>query len=518
MDLLIIGSGGSNEVLGNLTVLKPAEHENLLSLERFSSTLKSIQCEPTTLTFTFKDEQTFQYAKAAWGWVNGAPDRTFLAIPSKGDCDRHEFRVPYNVTSLHSNDPARIVTLDASLGTWQEMAHSYELRVGSVNDLDSPSKAATRRDLSKSASISIDADYTFSTSVGPVSLGCSPCSSAGSLDFVFTLRQNWLGIPDGADFSVRPQSIELKAGFSLGLSEGPSGGTNTSDETLPLIDIPLPGGLSILGDVFSVGPQLIGELGWSLSAKDSLSASITATATISDSSILQADLGDFSNNHFSGWEPHVEWGPLQVQAKEAVKFQIFVGITAQLQATVLGKGVEVGVLLKAPYFQIEGDLLVAITDGACKPGDGKNAAVKVIPSYGVEVDLNAGFVGGDTKAKFTMASANFPMATVCEAFDLPGTGGGSGPVSSTLPGPTPPPGSPSTPNTCTVNGVAGTCIDMNTCEGGGKVATPGYCPNDPNNVEVCMRFGTAQAMPNRYIIVLHTKIFVKPFTAKYMHY
>ena len=509
MDLLIIGPGGSNEVLGNLTVLKPADHENLLSLERFSSTLESIKCEPTSLTFTFKDEQTFQYAKAAWGWVNGAPNRTFLAIPSKGDCDGNEFRVPYNVISLRSNDPARIVTLDATLGTWQELANSYELRVGSVNDLDTLSKAATRRDLSKPASIGIGADYTLSTSVGPVSLGCSPCSSAGTLDFVFTLRQNWLKIPDGAEFSVRPHGIELKAGFSLSLSGGLSEGTNKSDETLPLIDIPLPGGLSILGDIFSVGPQLIGELGWSLSAQESVSAQIAATATISDSAILQADLGDFSNNHFSGWVPHIEWGPLQVQAKDDIKFQIFVGITAQLQATVLGKGVEVGILLKAPYFQIEGDLLVASTNGACKPGDGKNAAVKVIPSYGVEVDLDAGFVGGGTQATFAIASANYPMATLCEPFDLPGPSS----THPTLPGSTPPPGSPpSTPNTCTVSGVAGTCIDVNTCESGGKVATPGYCPNDPNNVEVCMRFATAQTMPNRDIIVLHTKIFVKPST------
>ena len=59
---------------------------------------------------------------------------------------------------------------------------------------------------------------------------------------------------------------------------------------------------------------------------------------------------------------------------------------------------------------------------------------------------------------------------------------------------------------------------MSTCEGSGKVATPGYCPNDPNNVEV--RIPTFCNNPKPYlikkiIIVLHTEIHINE--SKYMH-
>jgi hypothetical protein len=39
-------------------------------------------------------------------------------------------------------------------------------------------------------------------------------------------------------------------------------------------------------------------------------------------------------------------------------------------------------------------------------------------------------------------------------------------------------------NTCSVNGQAGTCLDKSACASAGKVATPGYCPTDPENVQV----------------------------------
>ena len=39
-------------------------------------------------------------------------------------------------------------------------------------------------------------------------------------------------------------------------------------------------------------------------------------------------------------------------------------------------------------------------------------------------------------------------------------------------------------NACSVNGQAGTCLDKSACASAGKVATPGYCPTDPENVQV----------------------------------
>ncbi|KAF9205786.1 hypothetical protein BGZ49_003501 [Haplosporangium sp. Z 27] len=40
-------------------------------------------------------------------------------------------------------------------------------------------------------------------------------------------------------------------------------------------------------------------------------------------------------------------------------------------------------------------------------------------------------------------------------------------------------------NTCSVGGIAGTCISTSTCTSAGGTSTAGYCPNDPTDVRCC---------------------------------
>ncbi|KAF9986678.1 hypothetical protein BGZ75_001530 [Mortierella antarctica] len=42
-------------------------------------------------------------------------------------------------------------------------------------------------------------------------------------------------------------------------------------------------------------------------------------------------------------------------------------------------------------------------------------------------------------------------------------------------------------NSCSVSGVAGTCISTSSCASSGGTSTPGFCPNDPNDVRCCTR-------------------------------
>jgi hypothetical protein len=484
--------GGGDAIWGNLTVMMPGNDENILSMERFHGILKSAQCEPTKMTLTFQDDETFDYATKVWDWVNGSDNRTFVIVASKGHCGDNEFRVPYKVNALDHDKSSHVATLHASVGTWKDLAHTYEMRVGSLDIPDAVLPALVRRDITKSTSIDLGVDFSFTGKIGVASLKCSPCSTAGKLDFEFIIKQDWF-VPVGAEFRAKPQGLELKAGVTVTGSFGVSKtGTNTSDERIPLIQYPLPGGVSIPGGIFSLGPQLVAELGWEFTATQvSILVKTGATVTFSDNAILQADLLDLTQNKFSGWVPHVTFDPLQIQAQESLKMQVYVAPSVELEAEVLGQGVEAGIMLKAPYVQIEGDVIESLNNGgACKAGDGKEYALKLVPSWGVQIDLQAGSIKGKG-VTVSLATASFPWPGLpsdwCWAFDDPNYNNGNPKPSNpapTLPAPSPNPSPGPGVNTCTVNGKPGTCIDSNACTNGGKVATPGYCPNDPANVQV----------------------------------
>ncbi|MCJ1363809.1 hypothetical protein MMC16_002918 [Acarospora aff. strigata] len=40
---------------------------------------------------------------------------------------------------------------------------------------------------------------------------------------------------------------------------------------------------------------------------------------------------------------------------------------------------------------------------------------------------------------------------------------------------------------CSVNGTPGTCISTATCSGGGGKSNPGFCPNDPDDIQCCTK-------------------------------
>ncbi|KAF9342377.1 hypothetical protein BGX26_007665, partial [Mortierella sp. AD094] len=51
-------------------------------------------------------------------------------------------------------------------------------------------------------------------------------------------------------------------------------------------------------------------------------------------------------------------------------------------------------------------------------------------------------------------------------------------------------------NSCSVGGLAGSCVSTSSCASSGGTSTAGYCPNDPNNVRCCT-YGTCKAKDGR---------------------
>ncbi|KAG0002412.1 hypothetical protein BGZ80_008866 [Entomortierella chlamydospora] len=47
-------------------------------------------------------------------------------------------------------------------------------------------------------------------------------------------------------------------------------------------------------------------------------------------------------------------------------------------------------------------------------------------------------------------------------------------------------------NSCSVGGIAGSCVSTTSCASSGGTSTKGYCPNDPNDVRCCT-YGTCKS-------------------------
>ncbi|KAF1808511.1 hypothetical protein P152DRAFT_517529 [Eremomyces bilateralis CBS 781.70] len=419
---------GVDVILGNFTVMMPGDSENILSMERFHGMLKSVKCEPEKLTIAFEDDQTFEYAKRVWDWVNGADNHTFVMVASKGDCGDNKYRVPYKVYSLHYDEPGNIATLNVSTGSWKDLAHSYEIQVGNIGIPESTSQAVSKRDISKSTSIDLGVDFRFKgkAKIGPVfgEIQCNPCNTRGKLNFEFKIKQKYF-VPVGAKFKASPKGLKIRAAVTLISGNDLKTKKETkAEDRIRLIKSSLPGGVSIPGGILSLGPHFVAELGWEFTAAElSIMAKTGATATISDKAVIEADLLNPSKNKFSGWVPKVEFDPLEFQARASVKFQAYVVPSVNLEASVLGKGVETGFLLKAPYIEVRADAITAPDGNACRKGDKKGFALKIVPSWGVELKFTAAVIKGK-KLDISLAHGNFAWPGVdpkslCYAFDEP---------------------------------------------------------------------------------------------------
>jgi hypothetical protein len=110
----------------------PGANENIITISKFRGMLKSTQCTNTSMDMTFKDANSFQYAKKTWDWVNGADNHSFVMVANAGDCGWNTYRIPFVITTLTFDDKAYTAHLNASASDWASVAHTYELTVGSL--------------------------------------------------------------------------------------------------------------------------------------------------------------------------------------------------------------------------------------------------------------------------------------------------------------------------------------------------------------------------------------------------
>ena len=306
-------------------------------MEEFDGMLTSVHCTPRGMTLKFEDDSTFAHAQRVWDWVNGADNHTFLMIAGKGDCGDNPHRIPYLVSSIAYDERANVARLKATTGSWQDLAHSYELHVGSIPNAGD--LGLRKRDYTTDAAIDLSADLSFKTKVktGPVfgELVCDPCFTSGKVDFEFIIKTKFK-IPVGFKFRMSPAAVKARAAIRFDVASD----FGSKTDIVPKFPIgpPIPlAGVSIPGGILSVGPVLQAYVGAELTGfEGAVSVSTGATATLPDNAVLQADLFEPSNNEFSSWIPSVTTDEVTMQAKLSFYLKLFLEPQLKLKAEALG--------------------------------------------------------------------------------------------------------------------------------------------------------------------------------------
>jgi hypothetical protein len=342
-----------DDPIANFTVQTPGDDENVLSLERFKSILKSVSCSSTSITLAFDDDSSFAYAKRVWDWVNGADNHAFILVVGRGDCGKNEHRLPYLVRTLHYDEKANVATLSGEQGDWKSLVHSFELRVG---DMEAPSSTSLRKRLSWNKNIPIDMNRSFNPSISEtfgsltLGIGCNDCGTRGTLNLALHIA---VGLSNHASFKFTPSGLGAHAGVKLSASGALSG--KWSPPLSPAIDIPLdPWGIP---DVFNIGPALKFQLGADVGGiKGTLSATAGAGVSISDGAVASFDILHPSDRQFSGWSPSFTVDPVQVTTEIQGDIKVYLQSSVVLEAEALGLGYDVGLKFKYPELDTKFEL------------------------------------------------------------------------------------------------------------------------------------------------------------------
>lgn len=323
-------------------MLTPGDTENILAMEKFDGLLTSVKCEDTLLTLTFEDDDAFAYAQKVWDWVNGADNHNFLMVAGKGDCGDNPYRIPYLVSKLDYDEAGNVARLTAKKGTWKELIHSYELRVGQVPL--TKELGLTRRDYTKDASFSLHTDFRTKLKVktGNVfgEFNCNPCGTDGSIKFEFIAKTKFL-IPVDLVFKMYPENVKAEFIFNFefvsdfGTSGKPTDKKTGLEKRWTLGKIPL-AGIAIPGDILTLGPVIDFQVGIEYAGEMGLKLSTGGKASLPNSAIVEADLLHSENNKFSGWVPQFDAQPLKLEGRVSAKIKTYIEPTLQLEGEAIG--------------------------------------------------------------------------------------------------------------------------------------------------------------------------------------
>ncbi|KAF2762813.1 hypothetical protein EJ05DRAFT_506488 [Pseudovirgaria hyperparasitica] len=403
-------NGAQSFVFANLTLYFPEEFEFVLSMERFRSLLKSVDCDKS-MSLTFYDNSTFAYATKAWEWVNDFKERQFVIIADDKRCAPEEQRQPWVVSEVHFDYKNFKIFMTAEQRGWEEIASTYSLSVGHKPLEDHRLDIRDEPDLE----IGLRSDFSrqlFSTTISGIDLAvdCSNCGTTGSLDVDFDVDVSWFKL-QSASMTLQPRDVA--AFLELGLSaQGTLGQPYSWQKNL--VSIPIQG--FSIAKILKVGAFLDVDVGFELGEwTGSAQASLGARLDLSNAAVVKVDLVNSNKNQFSGWNPVLKPIPLTTDAKVEGSSEVYAQVGVELSASALGKGFEVSLEMKMPY--IEADFAAMIsTAGVC--GGDQTLGVDVDAQVGVDLSIQAATSGNEADPFWeqSLFQQSWPLPSNCIAF------------------------------------------------------------------------------------------------------
>ncbi|KAF2177672.1 hypothetical protein K469DRAFT_602300 [Zopfia rhizophila CBS 207.26] len=283
--------------------------------------------------------------------------------------------------------------LTADQKDWEEVAHSYTLKVGHM-PLTPNHRLLMERDL-----VPRDTDFTmslassydknlFSATVGGWETSVDAViRTTGKLNVDFDVDVSWFKL-SSASMTIKPEDVA--ASVQLALTEkGTLSKAYNWEKTI--ISIPISG--IEIAKVVKLGAFLDVDVGFTMDEwTGEAHANLGARVAISDSAIVVVDLIKSSNNKFSGWMPTFTPIPLTLSAKVEGSAEVFAAPNVKLEASALGKGWNVGLNLKMPYIEANFAAMAEST-GVCNTK--KTLGVDIDANIGVELYAQAATKGNE---------------------------------------------------------------------------------------------------------------------------
>ena len=321
----------------------PAPHENVLSLESFDEMLVSVKCNGQHMALEFEYKAIFVSAHGIWKCVNDHHSHTFLMIARRGDC-ANVHRTPHQVSSIEFDHKRNVAYLQAKPGEWKDLAHSYELRIGSPAMSSSSGLERRHEIITKNISLNLSHDfnvqnYKVSFKECSASITCDPCYSTGRLNFEFFIKKKYKIVED-VKFNLTPKRVKAAATFTINLADNFGSKIN---HVQPLAKIHLDP--AEVPGVLYLGPVLEVRLGIDWTAiEGAVTFTTDATAILPDNAVLDAVLMRLKDANHSEWNFSLETGHFRnLKLKGSTTTKVYLELAPQLEIEAIGESSSVRV-------------------------------------------------------------------------------------------------------------------------------------------------------------------------------
>ncbi|TKA73991.1 hypothetical protein B0A55_05586 [Friedmanniomyces simplex] len=390
--------------------------EKYLNVNYFKDAAKSVSCADGHMNFTFKDQDKFASVQQGWSWMN-EDNHTVCLVTEPGTCGNTR-RQPYRATYVTFDNQTQTASVTASNWTWQEALPKWSMHINTAGLLNStsPNDSSLEKRIDQKASLDLtqtfNANFANLTADGvTASISCTDCSTRGTFNLDFNVSFDLLANPKlSGTASITPSGVG--ANVELGLTVSAELTSELAGD-LTIADVPLPGGVDILG-VAKIGPQFV-------VVANAAITSITAATTISfgvavdvpDNSLATVDFANSANNAFNGWDPTFSTIGPNLDASVSVSGSAGPEIRLEIDAEIVGQGLSAGLKLAVPQFTLDASAQASPEGGICGD-DNAQLGMEFDVNLAAELDAFGGVAAASAlQGEFTLLSTATQIFSTC---------------------------------------------------------------------------------------------------------